>query len=497
MPDVLRTPYSRLFTIEDRAGPANAPEYQGQGRAMSPSWGFGDLTAIRVPDPDRYGAFKVVDSIRGEKDLPTLPLEIRYTFSLSEMLRLARKGCPLDAQVHFGKCQDPRDFDAGWDKVLVIEGAAITNYGTGDLGALEQGEDAVVNESIDLTGLDMYEIKQVTLQELASATITREVIDLAICDTVQCGVCGIPSDGCQTFFALTLQSVASPGLPAELYYSSDGGATIGVTNVTSLDAGQAPSALACVGTRLAVISNASDSIHYALLADIINGVEVWVEVGTGIVAAGSPNDIFSLGSVFVWIVGDGGYVYFSSDITAGVSVQDAGGATAEDLLAIHGYDELNLVALGENNAVIVTRNGGASWAAVTGPAVGIQLNTVVMRGKDEWFIGANNGRLWYTRDGGVTWTEKAFPGSGAGVVRHVTFPTPTVGYLCHDTAAVAGRVLRSINGGFSWYVLPESTGTIPANDRINEVAACAENPNIFYGGGLADDGADGILIKGA
>ena len=501
MGDELRSPFSRVFTIEDRAGPANVPLYLGQGRAMGPSWGFGDLTPVRIPDPDRYGAFKTVDAIRGEEDLPSMPLEVRYQYTISELLRIGRKGCPLDAQVHFGKCQDPRDFNGGWDKILVVEGAVVTNFGTGELGALEQGQDAVVNESVDLTGLDMYELKTIAMQELAAAAITREVIDIVICDSIQCGLCGIPSDGCQAFFAITLESSASPGLPAELFYSSDAGGTVSSTNVTTLDAGEAPDALACVGTNLVVVSNADCALHYALIADIVAGTETWVRIATGLVCPnGEPNAIFSLGSVFSWLVGDGGHVYFSADITSGVTVQDAGSVTTENLQAIHGYDENNLVAVGDNNAMIHTQNGGDTWAAVTGPSVGVNLTTVAMRGENEWVVGDAGGQLWYTRDAGVTWTEITFPNSGTGIVRHVSFPTPTVGYLAHDSivsGTVLGRIYRSIDGGHSWYVLPEGTGAIAGNDRINKVAACGENANIFFAGGLGDNGTDGILVKGA
>lgn len=492
----VRTPYSRVFTIEDRAGPANTPEYQGRARALGPSWDLGDRTPIREPDPDRYGAFVIVDAIKGERGLPTLSIEARYQYTISEFLRIARRGCPLDIQVHFGECQDPRDFNGGWDKVLVLENADISTWSAGELGALEQGEDAVVNENIDTNAFDMYELKQILFSELASTEVAGEVIDVVICDSVLCGICGIPSTGCQTFFAITEGQTGSPGLPAEIIYSDDAGATIAETNVSTLGIAEDPTGMACVGTRLAVISNDSDSIHYAPIIDILNAAEAWTEVATGIVAAGSPNAIFSLGSTFTWLVGDGGYVYFSSDITAGVSVQNAGLATDQVLNDIHGVDENNLVAVGVANAVIYTTDG-VNWTAVTGPAVGVILNTVWMKNTLEWFIGDANGQLWYTQDAGVNWVEKTFPGSGAGQVRDIVFATPTVGYMSHSIVGPAGRILRTIDGGGSWYVLPEGTSTLPANDYLNAIAVSGECPNDLYAGGLGDNATDGFLVKGA
>src|SRR3990167_10317833 len=499
MADTIRSPFSRVFIIRDRAGPANAPEYFGEARAMGPTWALGGRTPVREPDPSRYGAFTIVDAIKGERELPTLSIENRYQYTISELLALAKQGCPFDAQVHFGKCQDPRDFNGGWDKVLVLEGADISNWATTELGALDQGQDAIVNETPDMNGLDLLEIKRLGFSELGAAEVVQEVLDITICDAVRCGACGLPSPGCQTFFAIQTATGGSPGLPSELIFSDDGGATIGQTNIDSLAANMNPNALSCVGVYLVVVSNGDCSIHYALIADIIAGTETWTENVAGLVCpTGAPNDIFSAGSSHTWVVGDGGYIYFYSDVTAAATVQDAGVATIEDLNAIHGADDQNLIAVGANNAVVRTQNGGETWEVITGPAVGVALNTVWMRSSDEWFIGtASPGRLWYTRDGGVTWTEKAFPGSGSGVVRDIVFATPTVGYLAHDTTAVVGRILRTIDGGFDWYVLPEGTGAIPTNDRINALAACGEDVNIVYAGGLGANATDGILVKGA
>ena len=500
MGDLIKNPFSRVFTIEDRAGPANVPVYQGQAKGGAGTADFGDTTAVRNPDPNRYGAFKVVTTIRGEPALPTLPLVVRYQYTLSEFLRMGNRGCPLDVQLHFGKCQNPNDFNRGWDKILNLEGGQITGLTWDDLGALGQDEEAVVNENVDIPGLELYEIVQLSLSELATAEITGEVIDVSICDSIQCGECGIPSTGCQVVFAITEQQLASPGLPSELIYSDDGGATIGETNITTLAPNENPSAMACVGTRLVVVSNDDCGIHYALLADILNGVETWTRTIVGLVCpAGSPNDIFSLGSSFTWIVGDAGYIYFSDDITTGVVVQDAGvAAGANNLSAVHAFDEDNVIVAGAAGAMAATQNGGDTWVNVdTTLIAAVEITAVWMRSRDVWVVGTAQGNLYYTLDRGVNWVEKTFPGSSTGAVRDIVFATDTVGYMAHDNDTPAGRILRTIDGGNSWYVLPEGTGTIPANDRINALAAVGECPNDVYGGGLADAAVDGILVKGS
>lgn len=487
---------TRLFSIEDRANPPNHPNYQALARALGLSWPQGDVTPIRVPDPSQYGKFITVDRIKGQPGLPAISIEGRLTRELSEFLTLVRKGCAFDMQLHAGVCEDPRDFNNGWEKIYVLEGAEATSYDTAEFGALDGDQDAVVNETIPLVGLDWYELKRLLGTELGAAAIVQEVVGVTICDSRQCGECGISSNGCEKVFAVTLSSGGSPGLPAEVLFSGDSGTTVEDTTITSIGANEDPTGLACVGTYLVVISNDSESAHYAPLADILNGVEVWTEIATGFVAAKGPNAIFSLGSVFTWIVGDGGYIYFSDDITAGVEVQSAGSVSSENLLDIHGIDELNLVVVGENNTVLVTNNGGLTWAAITGPSGGDDLNAVWMKSELIWLVGTAAGELWYTRDGGDNWTIKSFSGSGAGSVRDIQFSTPTVGYMSHTSGAGNGRIFRTIDGGFSWYILPEAAGfSITANHGIDSLAACSEDPNLVFGGGLAADDADGVMVK--
>ena len=63
------------------------------------------------------------------------------------------------------------------------------------------------------------------------------------------------------------------------------------------------------------------------------------------------------------------------------------------------------------------------------------------------------------------------------------------------TLSGAGRVLRTIDGGNSWYVLPEGTGSIPTNSRINALDACGEDVNIAYAAGEAVAAGDGIILR--
>ena len=490
---------SRIWLIPFTAGPNNVPGFEGLAKAGTPDWSLGDISPIHIPDPDTYGKFLVAGTVRGDQALPTLNVMWRYTLERSSVLdRIVRAGCDHDLQIHMGECKNPQSFNEGWDKILVLERAAPTNWSTdGDLGALQPSDRAVINEVVPFTGRNLYHIYPMVYAEQAPTEIVQEIVDVVICDNITCGQCGLPSNGCDRVLALTLSAGGSPGLPAELIFSEDGGLNYSETNISTLAANQDPNEMACVSINLVVVSEDSESLHYAPLADIFAGTETWTEVTTGFVVTNGPLAIHNEGPRHTWIVGENGFIYFAADPTASVVVQDAGVATINDLNAVHAYDILNVIAVGAVNTVVLTRNGGDTWTSLAGPNAATVLNTCWMRSVNEWFVGDAAGQLWFTLDGGSTWTEKVFPGSGAGEVRDIHFATPSVGYMAHDNAVPLGRILRTIDGGFSWYVVPEGNTSVPANDRFNMVAPCLADPNIVWAGGLGDDASDGILVKGA
>lgn len=481
---------TRVWLFEGGAGPFTVPTYEGSMKAGTPRFQKGQKTPVTNPSEDNYDDFDIVEETAAQRSSPQLPLTGRYAYELSTLLRIANQDCANDIQIHIGLCEDPKDFAEGWQKILALEEATADDWGTaGDIGALSEGDRAVVEETVTFSGRKLYEIIGVSLSELGATTTEKEVIDITICDRATCsGACGAGSDGCQKLFAVETTGGASPSNKPAITYSEDGGATWTTQDIDSMTSSEAPSAIACVGRNIVVVSQASLSLHYTNIDDLLEGTETWAEVATGFVASKGPNDIFSLGGSLSWIVGQGGYVYFAEDITSGVAVQDAGNATTQNLNAIHGYDRENLVAVGASNAVIKTSNGGSSWSAVTGPDVGIVLNTVWMKGELEFLIGTAGGKIWATRNGGRTWTERTFTDSGTGSVTDIAFSTKMVGWATHVISG-AGRLLRTIDGGRTW----RRVDTMPTNQSLNAIAVC-NNPNHAFAAGLGE-GTDGFIVE--
>jgi len=490
----------RLFMNENGAGPASPFVYQTLAKAGGLSKDLGSVDPVRIPDPFQYNQFQTIGSTRGQQGLPEFSLEALARRSLSKLYSAAERGCPIDLHLHYGACDDPSDFNRGWDMGWIIEGAGITSYSQPDSMAMDGDENGPVMETADVTAERMYQIVNLLASELAASQITDPIIAVRFVGSVVCGACGLPNDGTQVFILVGSGVVGSPGLQTEYQYTVDGGLTFTTGTVTSMTTSEVATDAEQVGSYFVVISGGTDDdLHVALLSDILSGSPSWTAVTAGVVAAGSPTRIESYDAAHTWIVGAAGYVYFTRDILAGVEVQDAGVATAQNLLALSVFDEQSALAVGASNAVIFTLNG-VSWQSVTGPVPGVDMTACEMRSTTEWFVGTNGGALYYTRNAGQTWTLKAFAGSGSGKVEDIRFVTKNVGYMSHSTTAPAGRVFRTIDGGNSWYPLPEQAGvTIPTVDRFYRLGVPKRAPaqlaaNIVVAGGLGANGTDGVAV---
>jgi len=517
---------ARVFLQEYGPGPEICPELLKCANLEGLDWSLGDLTPVfcqgdaygefeqvdEVGDltpvfcqGDAYGEFEQVDEVRGAPSSPTTTLQMLMR-KVNPILSIE---CQFNIYVHFGKCRNPNSFNTGWEVGMVYERARFSNRAS-DAMVTHDGEGASISFAGALAAADFYQRDPLFFgPEATVETLGAELQGIVICDTLDCGDCGAPTDGCQRIYALSAANVGSGIANPQVIASVDGGIVWAAYPVTTLVAAAGPpSPLDCVGDYLAVLGDpdnlyATGEIAYAPLEDLTN----WTSITDGLSANHPPVAIFSYDPLHTWLVGVGGYVYFTDDITTGVVVQSPGDVTTATLRDVHFFSKEVGIAVGDNGTVIYTRNGGIVWSLATTGWTDRNLCCECLTDYI-WYVGDEAGILHYTTDGGESWGNKdinAIKGVDNAVIQDIQFGTPSVGYLLANQTMgayqylggeIAGQVLRTLNGGCTWYELPEAVtnSTIPAADAFNALATCG--PSNLWIAGLADDHTNGNIVHG-
>jgi hypothetical protein len=464
----------------------------------------GAIEPIKVYDPRRAKQFKFAGRKATAPDFPTATLRLlerrgALPFALGDM------SCAFNLYLSVGKCDDLSDFLHGWeDFVEIVSYAEGTSVDEGARMAWE--DDTQAEDAVAITLERKYGIGALSFAAKAAAEISREVVDAVYGSNLQCGDCGPSDDGTRRIYAVAKSSGAgSPGLPAELIYSVTGGTSWVQTTITSFGATEDPLAIDIAGDKLVIIG--ADAYYWATLNAKTGVPGSFTKVTTGFVASKTPRDLFVLGPQAIFFVGDGGYIYKSTNLAAGVTPIDPGDATTENLLRIHGDGQNTLVAVGAGSTVLKSTDRGVSWAATVAEPSAIQLDVtaVCVRSSEHFLVGTgNSGRVFYTLDGGEIWSAIEFTGTGSGYVRDIVFATDEVGYFVHDDTTPTGTLWSTWNGGADWVRNDGGSRRVlnwPVIDRVNRLAvpaaAAQVDANNLVIAGLAGDGTDGVLLRGS
>jgi len=224
--------------------------------------------------------------------------------------------------------------------------------------------------------------------------------------------------------------------------------------------------------RIIVLNGTTDAAAPAQIAYSDDLGATWTEVTVGALNAQFLTTGFAIDKYNIWVGCDDGFVFFSADAGLTWTEQTAGGLIAQPFRDAQFLSTDVGMLVGDTNAMISTIDGGSSWALVTG-AAGKAADDILafeMINANRWFLCYDDGELYYTEDAGDTWAQRRFPTDNVGEPRDIEFINEMVGFLIHNTAAPVGRVLRTIDGGYTWDEI-----TIPADAGLNTIVAFNEN----------------------
>lgn len=150
-------------------------------------------------------------------------------------------------------------------------------------------------------------------------------------------------------------------------------------------------------------------------------------------------------------------------------------------LAVHPSDPLVLFCL--NDWIVTSRDGGVTWAPLSkAPAANIEASALAVHPSDgsTILVGAADGRMFRTTDGGRTWQGSPSHGEGFGYLAFVG----TSGDVVY--AETGSTIRRSLDGGGDWETLPLEVGPL---DLVEAFAVDPSDPSTVY---VAT--RDGVLV---
>lgn len=503
---IVKQSHIRAFTQRGGPSPVNRIRYAGPDEQLMQIGDVsfpvkGGIDPIRVHDWQRRGAYRTIGRTVDPPDLPTVSIEFMLKHGGVSWIA-GDLTCYQNFYELVGNCKRPDDFINGWsDFVSIYSYAEATDRSRTGNTSFED-DDGTMHE-VEWTLAAFYDVGGLSFGEKAAVAVEREVLDLVYGSSIQCGNCGVTDNGIQRRYALTKSSGAgSPGTPAEVVYTTDGGLTSSNVNITGLSGTADPTAIEIVGNYLVVLVADQDGYYYAEINQLTGVPGTWTQVTSGFVAANTPNDIYVFSPTEVYFCGDGGYIYRSTDITAGVSVISAANATSLDLVRIAGIDD-TIIAVGESGAIVKSINRGATFATVTLSPTSATVRALAVLDEWRYWIGTSGGKVYYTTTGGETWVEQTFAGSV--VIDDIVFATDEVGYIAARTSTPAARLFTTYNGGANWSSSATSGNprilNFPTFSRANRIAVPRDvDPttaaNNVALGGLSGGGTDGIILHG-
>jgi len=115
-------------------------------------------------------------------------------------------------------------------------------------------------------------------------------------------------------------------------------------------------------------------------------------------------------------------------------------------LAIHMWDELRGVSVGNTGSVLRTTDGFRTAIGSSNPTYG-HLNCVFFINDTLGWVGTQSGKIYRTTDAGATWTLMQSGQSTSNYITAIHFVDDQIGYAsCYG----GGKVLKSVDGGQTW-----------------------------------------------
>jgi len=432
----------------------------------------GDVTRFYCPDPEIPNKFNVKGSFQGEPGAITFAIEtdMMKTFDYLEKVH-----CPVSIYVGKVSCGRKNVFGA-YDRMFVMERSWLTSKGMSNMVASDPASQERTKQKFEISPEIMLRVFKREAARVAIAE-TEGLNTITACSEFQCaGDCGNATNLGDNLFVGGDTLAGSPVNTADVWESEDAAGSWDLAPTDPFVAAEIIAAIKCVkidrDTVRIIVTCGTTGAGHAHIAYSDDGGVTWAQVDVGDVDTAyftGPKSLFVLDYYNIWAVTTDGHIYKSSD-GATTWVEQGIGVTIQDLNAVSFSDSLNGYVVGNSNVILKTEDGGNLWYIVTAPIAqaGFDILSVKCHSKHRAFIGydTNTGELYYTHNGGIDWYRRATPVSGAGAIVAMDWYDEHVGAFIHNTAGLVGSIYWTVNGGYTWEVVPLSESNSGLNDII-------------------------------
>lgn len=497
--EIQTTKHRRLFVQWGGPVPGNKVLLAGLGTgyaivgdATTPV--SGGIKAINVHDPLKPGDFRRVANSKTPADFPTVDLTLLEKTGKSIPKQIRSQVCPLNLYENVGVCSNIGDAVKGWsDFVRIYSYAEATSRKRSGQG---WEDDKQTEDTLALVLQDIYDAGTLDFDDgyIASGSGGLGVIATAFDCRVGCNDCGNGvNDGTKRIYAVSQGVSGSGSILPQLFYSLDGGLTWTATSIGGSPAiARATYGLAVINGVLVVLGQGATGGGFWYTPLSSTGAPTsWSVVQTGFTAGHQPWDMAVLSPNEIVVCGADGYVWKASNYADGVSLIDAGTVTTNVLNKIDGKGDV-LVSVGGAGTVIISRDRGATWGLASASPVGTVLSAVAVLDDYRYWVGTTLAGVYYTLDGGASWTVKVCQGISA-IVQDIMFPTDECGFVVGTNSFSA-----TTDGGENWNNGMPRLNNRPTLGQVSCIGVpdCAKpdvKANFVVFGGLSVNNSDGLI----
>jgi photosystem II stability/assembly factor-like uncharacterized protein len=499
--------HARSFIQIDGPRPGNQPKFYGVdaqymaiGDVTIPE--LGNITPTYVHHPYLAGQFILVGRGFAPPDLPSSQIQL-YEKHGGIPRQLMRSGCLFNVYTPVGVCKDLSNLNEGGTDYTLVFARGITTQKTAN-ARTSLNTDEPLEDTLQVQWGAVYPLGFITFGERGSTEVTANVLDICYYSDNVCGDCGVPDNGTSRIAAVTDGAV---GVKPLIVYSTNGGATWTATQITAMQAEydvEKPVAIRRMGDKIVIVTRTgggatTGAYYYASITPLTGAIGAFTKVTGGFVSTFEPLDMTVVSAREAYISADAGYIYKLTDVGSAVTVIESGGATTANLSRIIAFEK-TIAAVGVGGVVVLSTNGGTTFALMTTPVASDGKGIAVFDPYRLWTIHAN-GNAYYSIDGGNSWTAKSLPGAPTNT--HDIKATTDEVLFAAVTAGGVAKLVTSLDGGFSWTNAGSRLGTIPSFNGVNRIAV-PENAspdvvvnNLVMAGFKTTANADGIIVQGA